>query len=88
VDLTDADSAFGERRDAAFGLEARLARRGWLRSGFRFNTIDDGSDAGSRRGWTLGGTFAATASVMVDGVFTSGGEHSGQGWGVAARFVY
>ena len=90
LDLLKAADAFGDRRDAAFGVEARLARRAWVRSGFRLNTADsEGSDnASDRRALTFGGTFAATASVMLDALVTSGGDQSGRGWGVSARFVY
>ena len=90
LDLLEADDAFGQRRDAAFGLEARLASRAWFRSGLRFNTADtvDDLDWSDKRAFTFGGTFAATASVMVDGLFISGGDKSGHGWGVSARFVY
>ena len=90
LDLLEVEDAFGDRRDAAVGVEARVARRGWVRSGFRFNTADaDGpSEFRDRRAFTFGGTFAATASVMVDGLVISGGDQSGRGWGIAARFVY
>ena len=89
-DLLESTDAFGERRDAAFGVEARLAQRAWVRSGYRLNTAGaDGLDEGrDRRALTFGGTFAATASVMVDGLVISGGDHSGRGWGISARFVY
>ena len=89
-DLLEVEDAFGDRRDAALGVEARVARRGWVRSGFRFNVADaDGpSDFRDRRAFTFGGTFAATASVMLDGLVISGGDQSGRGWGVSARFVY
>jgi hypothetical protein len=89
-DLLEVEDAFGDRRDAAFGLEARVARRGWVRSGYRFNAADaDGpDDFRDRHAFTFGGTFAATASVMVDGLVISGGDQSGRGWGVSARFVY
>ena len=90
LDLLEAEGAFGERRDAAFGLEARLASRAWVRSGFRFNTIDraDEVDTDGRRAFTFGGTFAATASIMLDAVVISGGDQVGRGWGVSGRFVY
>jgi hypothetical protein len=89
-DLLEVDDAFGDRRDAAFGFEARVARKGWVRSGYRFNTADANgpSDFRDRRAFTFGGTFAATASVMVDGLVISGGDQSGRGWGISARFVY
>ena len=89
LDLLEAEDAFGERRDLAFGLEARLARRAWLRSGLRFNTADteEELEASGQRAITLGGSYAATASVMLDAVVISGGDHS-RGWGISARFVY
>ena len=87
LDLLTIHDGFGERRDAAFGIDGRLTRRTWVRSGFRFNTADDLAPE-TRRAWSFGGTFAATASVMIDGVVIAGGDYSGGGWGVSARFVY
>ena len=89
-DLLEVDDAFGNRRDAAFGVEARLAQRAWVRSGYRFNTSDarGNGDASDRKAITFGGTFAATASVLLDALVISGGDQSGRGWGVSARFVY
>lgn len=87
-DLVELEDAFGERRDAAFGVDAQLTRRAAVRAGARFNTADDDLDRNDRRAFTFGGTFAVKASVLVDGVVTTGGEQSGRGWGVAARFVY
>jgi hypothetical protein len=88
LDLTTASDAFGERRDAAFGLEGRLARRAWIRTGLRVNTADDDEIGGSRRAFTAGASYAATASVMLDAVVISGGDRAGRGWGISARFVY
>lgn len=87
--LTSADG-FGERRDAAFGIEGRLARRAWVRSGLRFNTAgnSDGQPDGTGRAFTAGGSYAATASVTIDAVVISGGDRAGRGWGISARFVY
>ena len=86
-DVLTIHDGFGERRDAAFGVEGQLTRRGWFRSGFRFNTADDFAPD-TRKAWSVGGTFAVTAAVLVDGVFISGGDYSGSGWGVSGRFVY
>ena len=86
-DVLTIHDGFGERREAAMGVEGRLTRRGWIRSGFRFNTADDDAPE-TRKAWSIGGTFAATAAVLIDGVFISGGDYSGSGWGVSARFVY
>jgi hypothetical protein len=36
----------------------------------------------------VGGSYAARASIYVDGHFTAGNDRAGRQWGVAARFVY
>ena len=87
-DLLKGTDAFGERLDAAFGLEGRVVRRGWVRTGFRFNMLDDDRGVGNRRAFTAGATFAVTASVMLDGLVISAGDHGGSGWGISGRFVY
>lgn len=87
-DLVEVEDAFGDRRDAAFGVDLQLTRRAAVRGGLRFNTADDDPDVNDRRAYTTGGSFAVTGSVHVDGVVTFGGDQSGRGWGIAARFVY
>jgi F plasmid transfer operon protein TraF len=87
-DLVEIEDAFGDRRDAAFGLDLQLTRRAALRGGLRFNTAGDDPDLNDRRAYTTGGSFAVTGSVHIDGVVTFGGDQSGRGWGIAARFVY
>ena len=87
-DLLKGRDAFGERLDAAFGLEGRVVRRAWVRTGYRFNMLDDDRGVGNRRAFTAGATFAVTASVLVDGLVISAGDHGGSGWGISGRFVY
>ena len=89
LDLTRSSDVFGERRDVALGVEGRLARRAFVRSGVRFNTLDgDGTDDSRRLAYSLGGSYAVKGSVYVDGHYTTGGDRTGREWGVAARFVY
>jgi hypothetical protein len=89
VDLLRSRDGFGERRDLALGVEGRLARRAFVRSGVSLNTVDDPSLEDARGlAYSLGGSFAAKASVFIDGQITAGGERTGLHWGMAARFVY
>ena len=90
LDLLEMSDAFGDRRDVAFGVEGRLARRVTVRSGLRLNAAGsaaDEVDAGDRA-FALGGSFAATASVLIDAAALRGGDRNGRGWRVGARFVY
>ena len=89
VDLLRFHDAFGERRDIAVGVEGRLTSRAFVRSGVSLNTLDD-PDVEDARGlaYSVGGSYAAKASVFLDGHVTAGGERTGFVWGVAARFVY
>ena len=87
LDLLEYDDAFGARRDAALGVEARLFPRTSLRAGFRWNTADDHLD-GDRRALTFGGSYAVKAAIFVDALAVVGDDWGGSRWGVAARFVY
>jgi hypothetical protein len=84
-DLVKTRDAFGDRRDIAVGTEGRLAPRVFVRAGANFNTVGGDDPA---RAFSLGGSFAARASVFVDGHFTTGNDRAGHTWGLAARFVY
>ena len=44
--------------------------------------------SGGDRAFALGGSFAATASVLLDAAALLGGDRGGRGWRVGARFVY
>jgi hypothetical protein len=89
-DLLRTRDVFGQRRDIAIGVEGRLGRRVLVRSGASLNTVEEDAFEGgaSRRAVSVGGSYAARASVYVDGHFTAGNDRAGHQWGVAARFVY
>jgi hypothetical protein len=89
-DLLRTRDVFGQRRDIAIGVEGRLGRRVIVRSGASLNTVEEDAFEGgaSRRAVSVGGSYAARASVYVDGHFTAGNDRAGHQWGVAARFVY
>ena len=89
LDLLRTRDVFGDRRDIAVGVEGRLANRVRVRSGAALNTVDAAGDNGaSRRAFSVGGSYAAKASVYIDGHFTTGNERAGRQWSIAARFVY
>ena len=89
-DLLTTHDAFGERHDAAFGVEGKLGQRVVVRSGFKLNLApaDDVAEDGAARGYSAGGSFAVTQAVFIDGVAATGGDRAGRGWGISARFVY
>ena len=88
-DLLRSHDGFGERRDIALGVEGRLAPRAFVRSGVSFNTLEDPLlDDARGLAYSLGGSYAALASVFIDGHVTAGGDRTGVHWGIAARFVY
>jgi hypothetical protein len=86
VDLLRTRDAFGDRRDVALGTEGRLSSRFVVRAGASFNTV--GGEAAERQAFSVGGSYAAKASVFIDGHFRTGSRNAGQQWGIAARFVY
>lgn len=74
-------------RDLAVGLEGRAARRLVVRAGTRLDTTGEGP-GGRRASVSGGGSYAVTASFMVDAQVTGGSEWAPRGWGIAARFIY
>ena len=83
-DILEMEGPYGPSRRLAAGTEGRLHRRATVRGGFSLNTAD-----GDRaRSYSVGGSFAATASVFFDFQYTGGSDRAPQGWGVAARFAY
>jgi hypothetical protein len=90
VDLLVTHDPFGERREAAVGVEGKLGRRTSVRSGFNLNLADtaDVGEDGSARRYSAGASYAVTPAVLVDAVVATGGDRAGRGWGVSARFVY
>jgi hypothetical protein len=85
-DLLKTEGPFGPARDAAFGAEAHVSRRAFVRGGFRFNTFDGGP--GRAPSASAGASYAVKASFLVDAQLTVGSERSARGWGVAGRFIY
>ena len=87
ADLNKTVGPHGEVRNIAIGGEAHLLRRLFARAGFNVNTVGD-QPGGRAPAVSVGGSFLAFSSVLVDGQFTTGSEAAGQSWGVAARIVY
>ena len=86
-DLLTTTGLNGKTRDIAIGGEGRVVRRVFVRAGGRMNTADTGT-IGRIPSAGFGGSFAVTASVLVDAQLTLGSDRAPHGWGVAARFVY
>ena len=89
-DLLRTTDTFGERRDIALGVEGRPASRLLVRTGFSLNTVDDNGDidGSARKAYSVGASYAARASVYIDGHFTTGNDRAGRQWGLSARFLY
>lgn len=86
-DLLTTTGLTGQVRDVAIGTEGRIFRRGFVRAGARMNTAD--TDLTGRIPTAgFGGSFAVTASILVDAQVTVGSEKAPRGWGLSARFVY
>lgn len=86
ADLIKTPGSLGDSRMVAAGAEARLGRRIVARAGARINTLD--GPAGHTPAAAFGGTYAATASLFVDGQVTLGDRGADRGWGVAARLLF
>jgi hypothetical protein len=87
VDVTKNPGTTGEVRNLAAGAEARIARRAFVRGGFRVNTLGDQPMGRTPLG-TAGGSYAVFASMLVDGVVTFGSDRAARGWGVGARVIF
>ena len=87
VDVEKANGALGDVQDIAAGAEAQLFKRGWLRSGFRFNALGD-EPGGHAPVYSVGGSVMTFRSLLVDAQVTFGAREGDRGWGVAARLVY
>lgn len=87
LDLLETAGPHGEVRDFAIGGEGRVARRAFVRAGARMNTVDTAT-VGRMPTAGFGGSYAVTASVLVDAQVTVGSEKAPRGWGISARFVY
>jgi len=84
LDLTRNRGPFGDVRALAVGAEGRLTTRAVVRTGVQVNTT------GSNRMPTasVGGTYAAFGSLLVDAHVSTGSDHGFRGWGVAGRVVF
>lgn len=87
LDLERVEGPLGEVRNFATGVELQVVRRGFVRTGFRVNTIGD-EPGGRAPVYTLGGSYAAFSSMLVDAQITTGASSGDLGWGVAARVVF
>jgi hypothetical protein len=87
VDLERVVTPRRELRNLAIGAEARLLPRAFVRTGVHFNTLSE-QPGGRAPVYSIGGSFAAFRSLLVDAYVTGGSEHGDRGWGVGARVVY
>lgn len=85
LDLTRSPGPFGDVRNFALGAEARVLPRAFARAGFRVNTA---GDAGRQPAFTLGGSYAALGSLLVEAQATLGSDKALRGWGLAGRVVF
>jgi F plasmid transfer operon, TraF, protein len=84
ADLMATDSPNGRDRQLAVGVERWWrSRRLALRGGVRANTVDEARPAAAG-----GISVAILGGLIVEGQVTAGGEQSGRGWGIGARFAY
>lgn len=83
LDLTKNAGPTGAVRNLAAGAEGRIVRKAFVRGGLQVNTIGDRAPAVS-----AGGSYAATASLLVDLQMTGGSGRTARGWGLAARVVF
>ncbi len=84
ADLLRTAGVLGSVRDVALGVEGKVARRAYVRGGLRMDT--DG--AGQHPSGSLGASYAATPSLLLDAQMTGGSGRAWRGWGVSGRFVY
>ena len=76
-DILETDGPYGTSRRFAAGTEGRVHRKATVRGGFSLNTAD-----GHRaRSFSVGGSFAATASVFLDFQVTGGSDQGAAGLG-------
>lgn len=85
LDLTRNRGPFGDVRTLALGAEGRLTPRAFARAGVHFNTA---GDEGRAPVASIGGSFAALGSVLIDAHLSMGSKHGFGGWGVAGRVVF
>ena len=84
-DLTRNRGPFGDVRTLALGTEARLTPRASARAGIQLNTA---GDQGRTPLASVGASYAAFGSLLVDAHFSTGSDEAFRGWGVAGRVVF
>lgn len=84
IDLTRNRGPFGDIRALAVGAEGRLTPRAVVRTGLQVNTT--GGD--QMPAVSIGGTYAALGTLLVDAHFSTGSDRAFRGWGVAGRVVF
>lgn len=85
LDLTRNRGPFGDVRTLAFGAEGRLTPRAVARAGVHLNTA---GDDGRHPAASIGASYAAFGSLLVDAYISTGSDHAFGGWGVAGRVVF
>jgi hypothetical protein len=85
VDFTRSRTVFGDVRELALGTEGQVTRRVAARAGVRLNTA---GDQGRTPALSVGGSFAALGSVLLDAQITTGSDRVFRGWGIAGRLVF
>ena len=83
VDLTKTPDPSGDRREVAVGVEGRLSRKAYVRSGFRVNTTGP-----SRTAYAVGTSYMIVNSVLVDTQVTHGDAAADRGWSLSIRLLY
>ena len=86
-DLNKTTGPHGDVRNIAIGGEAHVVRRVFARAGFNVNSVGD-QPGGRAPAFSVGGSYMAVGSLLIDGQFTTGSEAAGRSWGVGARIVY
>ena len=85
-DLTTAETARGNWRDAAVGVESHPALKAWIRGGLHWNTA--GGGPGAAPIGSIGGSYAVYGATQVDAQYSFGSSNGDRGWGVGLRFVF
>lgn len=80
MDLTRTETAFGNVRRLAMGLEQTLAPRVVVRGGFNVNTAD-----GARPAAAFGASVAVRSSLWIDAHANLGAHDAERRWGVGVR---
>ena len=86
IDLTTAQTARGEWRDVALGLETQPIRKAWLRTGIHWN--GKGGQAGAAPVGSVGASYAVYGATMADAHVTFGSANGNRGWGIGFRLVF